>query len=116
MIALLIFIQSNFPSSVTNENFYSLQFDKLTHISAWIGLSFSLRLGTNSKVMKYENSKRTVVLLLLITICTLYGLSDEIHQFFIPSRSPDILDVFADCIGSIIGVLLAHGLILVYDG
>ena len=115
IIALIIFIQSNFPSVVTNENFYSLQFDKITHISAWVCLSFSLRLGTNSKVMSYDNLKRTIILILLIAIGTLYGISDEIHQYFIPSRSADILDVLADCIGSTMGVLVAHKLIIVTE-
>ena len=30
---------------------------------------------------------------------TAYGVSDEIHQRFVPRRSPDVLDVVADCTG-----------------
>ena len=65
--------------------------------------------------MSYDNLKRTIILILLIAIGTLYGISDEIHQYFIPSRSADILDVLADCIGSTMGVLVAHKLIIVTE-
>jgi VanZ family protein len=37
----------------------------------------------------------------------LYGASDEIHQRFVPGRSPELLDVIADSVGAVIGALLA---------
>lgn len=33
-------------------------------------------------------------------ITTLYGGSDEYHQSFVPGRSPDVFDLFADAIGA----------------
>lgn len=33
-------------------------------------------------------------------ICTLYGISDEFHQSFIPGRSVEALDVLADSLGA----------------
>ncbi len=108
IIALAIFIQSSFPSVVTNEQFYVFQFDKITHMLAWTGLAFSLRLGTNSWVMKHKEKNIYFALLLLILICALYGVTDEIHQYFIPSRSSDIFDVLADSLGSIVGISLGH--------
>ncbi len=38
---------------------------------------------------------------------TVYGLSDEIHQFFVPGRYCDRLDVLADMLGSFLGGGLA---------
>ncbi len=32
----------------------------------------------------------------------LFGLSDEIHQYFVPGRHADILDWLADCLGILI--------------
>jgi hypothetical protein len=39
-----------------------------------------------------------------IILATLYGVSDEFHQVFVPGRSPDRYDVLADCIGATLGV------------
>lgn len=34
-----------------------------------------------------------------------YGVLDEIHQMFVPNRSPELLDVAADASGSLLGAL-----------
>ena len=39
-----------------------------------------------------------------IIVATLYGVSDEFHQVFVPGRSADRYDVLADCIGATLGV------------
>jgi VanZ family protein len=39
-------------------------------------------------------------------IGTLYGISDEIHQYFVPFRTMNIFDVIADVIGVLIGIKL----------
>ena len=41
--------------------------------------------------------------LILILVSSLYGLSDEIHQYFVPYRSATVIDV----VKNIIGVLVA---------
>ena len=38
-----------------------------------------------------------------IAIASLYGLSDECHQLFVPGRTFDVLDLTADAIGSVVG-------------
>lgn len=37
--------------------------------------------------------------ILTLAIAIVYGMSDELHQFFVPGRYPDILDVLTDSIG-----------------
>lgn len=41
-----------------------------------------------------------------LLLATLYGVSDEFHQSFVPGRSPDRLDVLADSIGAAAAVVL----------
>lgn len=46
-------------------------------------------------------------LLLVFIIGTLYGLSDEFHQYFVPTRESDVLDLLADAAGSSCGAFFA---------
>ncbi len=39
--------------------------------------------------------------------CSFYGLTDEIHQYFIPGRGAMVYDVILDSMGSLAGVLVA---------
>jgi len=49
-------------------------------------------------------SKPGRVSLAVILFCILYGISDELHQAFVPGRMPDFLDLVADTVGSVISV------------
>jgi hypothetical protein len=42
-----------------------------------------------------------------VLLATLYGVSDEAHQSFVPGRSPDRFDVLADCAGAALAVMLS---------
>ncbi len=41
-----------------------------------------------------------------ILIASLYGISDEFHQYFIPGRNSDVWDWVADTLGALIAVSL----------
>lgn len=41
-----------------------------------------------------------------LVIATLYALSDEIHQIYVPGRSCQLLDLIIDISGSLLGILL----------
>lgn len=45
-------------------------------------------------------------------LCTIYAVSDEIHQFFVPGRECHITDIFIDSLGAFTGILF---MILVTD-
>lgn len=40
-----------------------------------------------------------------VMVSSLYGLSDEFHQSFVPGRTPDVFDLVADVGGAAIGAL-----------
>lgn len=42
-------------------------------------------------------------------IITFYAISDEVHQIFVPGRSPEIRDVFIDIAGACVGVFVYLG-------
>lgn len=42
-------------------------------------------------------------ILLVVGLCALYGASDELHQVFVPFRTPDVLDWITDVAGAAIG-------------
>jgi hypothetical protein len=44
--------------------------------------------------------------LLALAVCSLYGMSDEIHQAFVPGRQPDVLDWATDTAGAAFGIAL----------
>ncbi|MGH8551576.1 MAG: VanZ family protein [Methylococcales bacterium] len=48
--------------------------------------------------------KRSLLALYCIGFCGLYGLSDEVHQFFVPGRTADSFDLIADITGATISV------------
>lgn len=71
--------------------------------------SIYLILGILSSIAlrSYRLSKPRLIIM-AITICVLYAISDEIHQIFIQGRSCQLGDVLIDSSGSILGISLFH--------
>jgi VanZ family protein len=44
-------------------------------------------------------------------LSTLYGVSDELHQAFVPGRNSDWRDVVADAVGSLLGAALVAAVV-----
>lgn len=76
---------------------YGLITRKLAHFTIYLVLGV-LMLSTIS-----EYNIKTKILV-SITLCFLYALSDEIHQLFIIGRSKEFKDVLIDTAGSFIGI------------
>ena len=49
-----------------------------------------------------------MLVLLSMISASLYGISDEIHQSFVPARYGSFSDVIADMIGAVCGVAIYH--------
>jgi VanZ family protein len=75
--------------------------DWLTHGTAYGTLAFFMARAMGTSVAQSMVSSAAVVL-----ASTLYGISDEFHQSFIPGRHCDPWDVLKDLGGSVCGVLL----------
>lgn len=84
---------STLPSPPRGFSFYDV------HIAAYAGLG---ALTTRAMAKGFRNVSWRAVLVGIV-IATLYGVSDEYHQRFVPGRSFDVLDMLADLIGSVVG-------------
>ena len=96
---LFIYIQSSYPSP---KQLPSFEFsDKLLHFGAYavMGVLFYRAYGT----LPIRHNIQWLVLLSMIS-AALYGISDEIHQSFVPYRDGSFWDVIADVLGAICGV------------
>jgi VanZ family protein len=95
----LIFIQSSHPSpDITPRWPY---FDKVLHFIAYALLGALFLRAFNITRIKHHLK---LIIILSIILSSLYGISDEIHQSFVPFRTADVMDALADIIGSAFGV------------
>lgn len=98
---IFIFIQSSFPSI---ESIPELPYiDKLLHFFAYAVLG-ALFLRAYKTLQIRNNLKLLIILSVLSS--SLYGISDELHQYFVSSRSAEWMDILADIFGSIFGVFI----------
>ncbi len=95
--ALLIFISSSIPAEKLPDVGKS-GVDKIVHFVMYFVLAAAIHWsvrhqGVSSWARKYE-------LVCTILLTTTYGLTDEIHQAFVPNRNTSILDLVADIGGA----------------
>ena len=109
----LIFVMSSFNSTessnqsgfvvnliinifnIKNLELLSLIIRKTAHFTEYLILGLLV-----SNLIKNYNKKTYIAIL----ICILYAISDEFHQFFVPGRSCQLMDMIIDSIGSILGI------------
>jgi VanZ family protein len=73
--------------------------DKMAHALLYSGLGFLV-----SRALAGGSHRVTLwVALATVLAVTLYGLSDETHQLFVPKREFDLKDLAADCTGASLG-------------
>jgi len=102
----LIFIQSSYPSIQSAPDLPYI--DKVLHFAAYalLGTLF-LRAFKTTRI---KNNLK-LVLILSVLFSFFYGISDEIHQYFVPYRNADLMDVLADLFGSIMGVYIYQAIV-----
>jgi VanZ family protein len=62
--------------------------------------------------------RRTInwsTLLLAVGLSALYGISDEIHQLYVPGRHGQVADVLFDTSGALASMLLVHRVVLAHQ-
>jgi hypothetical protein len=96
--AIVIFAISSLPGSVIPFS-TPFQLDKLFHAGIFFVLCFLLNRALFSQSHFPSLSRYHLVISLLIVIA--YGVSDELHQIFVPGRDPDIYDALADSLGGL---------------
>jgi VanZ family protein len=62
------------------------------------------------KTSRIKNNVR-LVFILSVLLSFFYGISDEIHQYFVPYRTADLMDVLADMFGSLMGVYIYQAIV-----
>ncbi len=121
---LLIYIFSNQPAEVSNEN------NKFViYVFNWLGLDLNSILGTFSdfivrkaahfiiyfilyillyRAINTEKNSDIKGFIVPILIVFLYACSDEIHQAFVPGRGPAFRDVLVDTAGGLTAFLVVY--------
>jgi VanZ family protein len=77
-----------------------LGFDKLQHLLAYLALSASFVFWFSPDQRRL---RRLRTFLLLVGISSLYGVIDELHQFYVPGRDCNVWDWIADTLGACLG-------------
>jgi VanZ family protein len=76
--------------------------DKFLHLLAYGGLGVlvcrAMVGGMGGRV-----TRRAALITLMVSVA--YAVSDEVHQMFVPQRSPDVVDVVADAAGAALGLI-----------
>jgi VanZ family protein len=71
--------------------------DKFAHFLGYVGLGSLVARAVAGGVPRRMTWHQVV---LAVAITTAYGVSDEYHQRFVPGRSSDVADVYADATGA----------------
>ena len=117
--ALVIFILSNQPAAVSSGQsgvivghlqqampgvstaILTFLVRKSAHIIAYFILGILMYRALRITIRRWQT--RTVASFALLN-CSLYAVTDEIHQLFVPGRSGELRDVMIDSIAALVGV------------
>ena len=95
----LIFVISSFEVEIPGIQHVPLR-DKGIHFIEFAVLGW-LCAAASSRTWPSASAWRTATFAVFVSV--LWGLSDEIHQAFVPGRSSEVADVIADLLGSMAG-------------
>ncbi|MDR1024776.1 MAG: VanZ family protein [Treponema sp.] len=79
-------------------------YDKLQHLLAYTALAGAAGLWVSPEKWR---RRRLLALGLAAAAASVYGVTDELHQYFVPGRSCSVRDWIADAAGSVIGAAIA---------
>lgn len=100
--AVVIFILSSVPSSAIPK-MDILSHDKLIHGTIFFIFGIFVYRALDPGIASHRfNWKRALV---SFAIVAGYGILDELHQHFVPGRTPDVYDALADAFGGLISLV-----------
>jgi len=103
--AVLIFISSSLVVKVPHIDRLGEWTDEFYHVLEYAIFGFLLaRSFSHSAVEGFRNN----VLFVSFFIGAFYGVTDEIHQIFVPGREAGWLDAAADAVGTLLGSLMYY--------
>ncbi|KKN53369.1 hypothetical protein LCGC14_0603390 [marine sediment metagenome] len=106
ILTIIIFILSSFPQKIPTGGFGKKKLDILfilLHIGEFGLFSILLMYGFWPNIKSY----------FLLMFSILYGYLDEVHQYFVPTRYYDIIDIQANIIGAILGICIYLSLVFI---
>ncbi|GHT89287.1 antibiotic resistance protein VanZ [Spirochaetia bacterium] len=77
-----------------------LGFDKFQHLIAYLVLAGTFACWFFPTQWQFH---RLRTFLLIVLVSSLYGVIDEVHQFYVPGRNCNVWDWMADTIGALLG-------------
>jgi VanZ family protein len=77
-------------------------FDKFQHLLAYAVLAVAVGLWASPAFWK---RRPFAILLFTALVSSVYGVIDEVHQYFVPGRNCNIWDWIADTLGAFFGAL-----------
>lgn len=78
------------------------QADKVIHIGLYSVLGFFVARG----LFCVYGVRAGRLILLAALVALAYGMSDEVHQLYVPTRSAEIGDLISDAVGGFIGSII----------
>ncbi len=101
LYAGLIFVLSSMPSPEGMKLFYGA--DEVIHIFEYAVFGALIVRAFRNTV---SGMPLVACVVLSAVLASLYGIMDEFHQFFVPTRSASGWDALFDCLGGFIGGVL----------
>jgi len=99
----LVFFSSSIPSErLPHVDVWNA--DKLVHFGIYFLLAYFIHRAVRGQTRFPLLQARPALWTMLFTV--LYGLSDEIHQYFVPGRNCSVYDLLADAAGALLCCLL----------
>lgn len=91
-------------TTIPTPHWFSHQ-DKLIHAGVFAVMGFLAW-----RCFKHMSLNPLGVAVLSLLFCSLYGIFDEFHQFFVPGRQSDAVDWLADTVGALMSILFLYKL------
>ena len=104
-LAIAIFILSSIPQLNPPDLGFEIQ-DKFYHFVFYA--VFGYLMARSFFLLKFSQTFHRYYLVLAIVFSAVYGLSDEIHQYYVPGRFCSLGDFIADGLGAATGVFIYH--------